>query len=117
MRSGQGSLRTDSPRLFYPVFVKPTDNGPVFHSVGEPLLKGSRDEVEAPAGSVASWPIRQDGQEGRWMVSPTMLRELIQGGHAKLGQWKDADTAVYYLAEGDRTKVLERDIRGSRPRC
>jgi adenine-specific DNA-methyltransferase len=107
MRSGQGALRSDSPRLFYPIFASLSTDGPVFHSVGEALIGGDRKIVTSPSGCVSLWPIRQNGQEGRWMVSPEMLRGLIEDGHAKLGQWRGDDTTIYYLAEGERAKVRD----------
>lgn len=41
------------------------------------------------------------------MVSPAPLRDLISGGHARLGGWKNEETTVYYLAKGERGKVLD----------
>jgi len=105
LRSGQGALRSDSPRLFYPVFAANTDDGPVFHSVGGAFFGEDRGEVAAPPGCAAIWPIRQNGREGRWMVSPSVLQGLIEAGHARLGLWKGDATTIYYLAEGERAKV------------
>lgn len=107
MRSGQGALRSDSPRLFYPIFATKSPQGPMFHSIGEPCIDEDRRKVKAPNGCSIIWPIRQNGQEGRWMVSHSLLRELISGGYAKLGNWKGDDTTAYYLAEGERRKVQD----------
>lgn len=106
MRSGQGARRADSPRLFYPIFVEVGPEGHRFHSVGDHWL-GDRGDVTSPAGCATVWPLRQNGEEGRWMVSPAMLRELIAEGSAKLGLWKGDETTAYYLAAGERAKVQD----------
>lgn len=99
------SLRADSPNQFYPVFVENTVNGPVFHSVGESYFGSNLSEVQAPDGCVAIWPIRQNGQEGRWQNSAAALRTLISNGYARLGPFRGADTTIYVLTRGEITKV------------
>lgn len=105
IRTGTDVLRTDSPSLFFPVFVHMTTDGPAFHSVGEPHFGPDWGSVQAPQDCFAIWPIRQNGDEGRWQVGPMMLRELIEAGHARLGRWRDSETTLYYLKRGERTKL------------
>lgn len=88
------------------MFIKGTPAGPVFDSVGEPLLSGPPTD-DAPDGCVAIWPIRQDGSEGRWQVSATQLRSLIESGFARLGTWKEQNTTIYYLKRGEAQKVVD----------
>lgn len=107
MRSGTQPFRTTHPNLFYPVYVSDTPDGPVFHSVGEPFYGDGWRDHPAPEGTYAVWPIRQDGREGRWQISPTALRELISAGLARLGKWKEEKTTVYYLKAGEKKKVLD----------
>jgi len=105
IRSGADSARADSVNQFYPVFIRPTNDGPVFDSIGDRYFGSVRDGIEVPADSVAVWPIRDDGTEGRWRVSAAVLRELLTDGHARLGSWRGAKTTVYYLKQGERQKV------------
>lgn len=107
IRSGADSARVDSPNQFYPVFVRPTDEGPVFSEVGEPYFGTSLEDVATPDGAVAVWPLRKDGSEGRWRISAAMLRDLIERGHARLGGWRGSETTVYYLKQGESKKVAE----------
>ncbi|MFB8386529.1 site-specific DNA-methyltransferase [Microbacterium sp. NPDC055910] len=107
MRSGTQPFRTTHPNLFYPVNVVDTPQGPIFHSVGEPYYGDGWQTQPAPEGAVAVWPIRQDGREGRWQISPAALRELIAQGHARLGKWNAERTTPYYLKLGERKKVTE----------
>lgn len=105
LRTGAGSLRTDSPNLFYPVFIRNTDNGPVFDSVGEPYFGDDISKVNPPSNCVAVWPIRSDGQEGRWQAGVETLRSLIEKGYARLGKWRSDQTAITYIKRGEQKKV------------
>lgn len=105
IRSGADSARADSANQFYPVFIRLTDQGPVFVSVGDPFYGEDRTTIAVPAGCVAVWPIRRDGSEGRWRVGSAVLRDLVSSGSARLGGWRDAGTTIYYLKQGERQKV------------
>lgn len=105
IRSGTQPFRTTHPNLFYPVFVRETADGPVFESVGGPFYGDGWQDVAPPPGCVAIWPIRQDGKEGRWQISPDALRELIALGYARIGTWRGASSTLSYLKQGERRKV------------
>lgn len=105
IRSGSDTQREDRPNKFYPVYVRNSDEGPVFVGVGEPYFGKDRLEVEAPSGSVAVWPIRSDGSEGRWQTSTEGLRQLIVKGYARLGGWRGNRTSISYLKRGEQAKV------------
>jgi adenine-specific DNA-methyltransferase len=105
VRSGTQPFRTTHPNLFYPVFIRNTPDGTVFDSVGEPFYGEGWQSVLPPTGCVAVWPIRQDGQEGRWQISPAPLRDLIALGYARIGIWKGAGSSLSYLKQGERKKV------------
>lgn len=94
-----------------------TVEGPAFHSVGSPFYGDGWQEAPIPDGCEAVWPIRSDGQEGRWQVSPNALSELIRGGFARLGPWKASKTTIYYLKQGEKKKVLDGvfQVIGRRP--
>jgi adenine-specific DNA-methyltransferase len=111
IRSGADSARSDSVNQFYPIFVTDTAEGPVFVDIGEPYFGADLTEVVGPDGSTAVWPIRKDGSEGRWRVSATVLKGLLAKGHARLGRWRDGETTVYYLKQGESTKVTEGDFQ------
>jgi adenine-specific DNA-methyltransferase len=105
LRAGTNARREDRPGLFYPVFLRNSASGPVFESVGETYRGDDRAAVVPPKGSVAVWPLRSDGSEGNWQVSPSALRKLIAGGHAKIGGWREAQTSITYLKRGEQRKV------------
>jgi adenine-specific DNA-methyltransferase len=105
IRTGTDVLRSDSPNLFYPIFIKATADGPVFDSVGDPFFEKDFSTLKPPPGCSAVWPIRKNGDEGRWQVSAAGLRKLISEGFARLGRWRGNNTTVYYLKQGEKQKV------------
>lgn len=105
IRSGSHFLRKDSINQFYPIFVY--NDGKRIHSVGEPYFGTNRNEVIAPKGTFAVWPLRKDGNEGNWQISNTNLRKLIESGFVMLGKLKEGVVPIYYLKKGEINKVIE----------
>ena len=110
LRSGSHTQRDDRPNQFYPVFVRNTASGPTFDSIGEPYYGVRRDEIGAPAGCVAVWPIRSDGSEGRWQISAKALGAVVEKGYARLGRWREEKTTISYLKRGEQRKVEQGDF-------
>ena len=59
------------------------------------MLFRSRNSVEPPPGLTAVWPIKDDGTEGFWQLSPTGLTSAraqgtvrVGGFNKKTGQWR-----------------------------
>jgi adenine-specific DNA-methyltransferase len=103
-RSGSGASRTDSPVCFYPIYVD-TDI-PTIMKVGEPLPIG----ISVPPhvdGAKAILPIRKDGSEGRWMMTPAELRSRIPQGRVRISVSgkKKKKVVLYYLADGEFKKI------------
>lgn len=73
--------------------------------IGEPLPKGISEPAPGPTGSIAILPIRRDGSEGRWQVSPETLRQYQSQGRVKIGGNSQRGFAVYYLKPGEWAKV------------
>jgi adenine-specific DNA-methyltransferase len=103
-KSGSSPLRAGHPGTFYPVFI--ANDGSHIHSIGDILQVGQdRRSVQAPPGTVAVFPIRKDGSEGRWAVGPTVARGIWADGYLRLGKFNAENTPIYYLAQGERAKV------------
>ena len=104
MRTGTGSLRADSPNLFYPIYV--SKDGKHFMGVGDVVPLGvDRNTVSIPDDVVAIWPIRSNGQEGRWQHSRDSLLSIQEKGYVKLGKFTNRGMAISYLARGEINKV------------
>jgi adenine-specific DNA-methyltransferase len=102
-RSGTSPARSDSPGGFYPIYIDP--EGPKFREIGEPLPEGV-SEARAIEGAVAVLPIRKNGSEGRWQVSPATLREYLSQGRVRIGGSEEDGFVIYYLKGGEYDKVL-----------
>ena len=111
MRRGTDSLRADSPRQFYPIFVDPSRKAII--SVGDPLPLGvDRASVKVPDGLVAVWPIRTNGAEGRWTLGAETLRKYVNNGTAKVGAYNKLrdQWSISYLISKDLTRIKNGEI-------
>ncbi len=120
LRSGTDAKRSDRKNQFYPIYLDAKTGA--LHSIGEPLLPvtAKRDEVIPPKGTLAVWPIRKDGSEGRWQVGNQRLRDLFKDGYASIGRFNGSDRVsfsyvtdnVFDLIESGEVVIAERDKRG-----
>lgn len=121
MRGGSNSRRVDRPNLFYPVFVD--EQARTIAAVGDPIpLTDDHEQVNAPRGTRAVWPIRASGEQANWRTSHTYLRELLANGYARLGAYdrKNDRWSLLYLGkaqirriESGEIKVVGRDGAGA----
>lgn len=102
-RSGTAAQRKDSPGGFYAIYVDQESKAVV--DIGEPLSPGDSTPAPGPIGSTPILPIRKDGTEGRWQVSPDTLRSYHGQGRVKIGGDQDKGFTVYYLKPGEWKKV------------
>ena len=106
LRRGSASKRADKPKHFYPIFVD--GSTATIKSVGEPIpLEVERSTIEIPDGCVAVWPMRTNGEEGRWQLKRETFVRALHEGWAKLGSYnKNSDRwAINYLNEGTLTEI------------
>lgn len=106
IRTGTNARRVDRPKLFYPIFV--SADGTSIDGIGEPLPEGvERSTIDGPPGSLTIWPIRKDGTEGNWQISPVRLHEAYAQGFVRFGRISDRGMAISYLKSGEQKKVLD----------
>lgn len=103
IRTGTNVRRSDRKNLFYPIFVR--EDGKAIYSVGKPYYGTNLNEVQAPEGTVAIWPIRSNGEEGNWQIANTGLMELAQKGYVHLGRFTETGMAISYLKKGEIKKI------------
>lgn len=110
VRTGTNARRVDRPNLFYPIFV--TQDGQAIHSAGPPPIVGvERKSIAAPKGTIAVWPIRSDGSEGNWQVSPASLLTAYKQGFVRLGKFTEKGMSISYLKAGEQKKVRDGTYR------
>lgn len=104
VRTGTNSRRVDRPNLFYPIYV--SESGDQIVTVGEPIpLAAKRENVESIEGTRTIWPMKANGDEANWQISPALLRNSIKSGYVKLGGFTARGMAISYLKSGERKKV------------
>ncbi len=103
MRRGTGSLRIDSPNLFYPIYADPKTK--TIKEIGETIPIG-QDRGKEKDGLVQILPIRSNGSQGRWQVSNSELSKRIEQGRVRLGRKTSYGFVVNYLPDGQYEDVI-----------
>jgi adenine-specific DNA-methyltransferase len=95
------SIRSARPNQFYAVFVEESSGR--LHSVGNALAQDvDRATVNAPDGCFAVFPLKPDGTEMLWGLTPGALRDLAAKGYARVanGDRSPDRATIQYLAGG-----------------
>ncbi len=111
MRRGTDSMRTDSPNLYYPIYVDPETK--TIKEIGESIPIG-QDRAEEISGLIQVLPLRRDGKQGRWQVGNVELKNRMRQGRVRLGRPTAYGFVINYLPDGEYAKVVngEYEIQG-----
>ena len=109
------------PNQFYPIFVD-VKSGYIY-SIGEPIADDvDRNLVEIPQGKFAVWPLRPNGGEGLWGITPDTARRYLKEGFIRSRNYKPEQlkVSIHYLPSGTveaiqdgRIEVTGRDEDGA----
>lgn len=109
------------PNQFYPIFVA-VDSGYI-QSIGDPITDDvDRLQIEAPKGTFAVWPLRPNGDEGLWGITPETATRYLKSGFIRSRNHKPKEkrAAIHYLPSGTvdairdgRIQVIGRDADGA----
>jgi adenine-specific DNA-methyltransferase len=89
------------PNQFYPIFVS-VESGYI-HSIGDPITDGvDRKLIQAPKGTFAVWPLRPNGGEGLWGITPETATRYLKKGFIRSRNHKPeiGQAAIHYLPSG-----------------
>ena len=101
-------IRKNSPGCFYPIYV--AEDGSHIVEVGEALpLNVEKESVPDKEGCKTIFPIRTDGTDGRWCMTPESLRRDLKKGYIKLGKFTDNGMAISHLTAGEKAKIENGD--------
>jgi len=106
------SIRTARPNQFYPIFIDPAKGS--IHSVGDPLPPDvKRTSIHIPEGCYAVFPLKPDGTEMLWGLTPDALRSLLHKGFARVSNPQSGPNraVIQYLASGTVKAILSEDVR------
>lgn len=105
------SVRAARPNQFYAIFIDPIAGE--IHSVGNALdLDVDRQTIVAPEGCYPVFPLKPDGTEMLWGVTPESLRSKVTNGFARVRR-ADAGQdrcAIQYLASGTIQAINEGQV-------
>ncbi len=109
------------PNQFYPIFIDA--NSGYIYSIGDPISDDvDRNLVEAPSGTFAVWPLRPNGSEGLWGITPDTAKRYLEDGFIRSRSYKPGQrkAAIHYLPSGTvdaiqdgRIEVTGRDEDGA----
>ncbi len=101
-RSNPTNIRTSRPNQFYPVYIEKTSQKIV--KVGDPIPPiVDRSSVPEIDGCVAVFPVRDDGTEMLWCLTPNACRKLVDKGYIKVTKFnpdKPQQFSISYLSSG-----------------
>lgn len=109
------------PNQFYPIFVNPESG--YIDSIGDPMTDDiDRLAVKAPNGAYAVWPLRPNGGEGLWGITPETAKRYLKDGFIRSRNQnliRDR-AAIHYLPSGTvdaiqdgRIEIVGRDPDGA----
>lgn len=105
------SVRAARPNQFYAVFIDPENER--IHSIGDALtLDVDRSSVPVPDGCFALFPLKPDGTEMLWGVTPEGLKYRIENGFARVNNPKGGAqrAGIQYLASGTIEAILNGEV-------
>lgn len=109
------------PNQFYPVFVS-TDTGAIA-GIGDPVDdEVDKDTIATPNGTFAVWPLRPNGDEGLWGITPETAKRYLAQGYIRSRNARPTErrASIHYLPSGTvagiadgRIEVVGRDPDGA----
>lgn len=101
-RGNPANIRTSRPSQFYPLYINTKTNR--IEKVGKPITPDvNRFTVEQIEGCVAVFPVRDDGTEMLWSLTPPACEKLVQKGYIKATKYTPDKPQLYvvqYLSSG-----------------
>ncbi len=106
------------PNQFYPIFIDVKSG--FIESVGSPITDDvDRLKVLAPKGTFAVWPLRPNGGEGLWGITPDTAKRYLKDGFIRARNYKPENerVAIHYLPSGTVDAIQDGriDVTGRDP--
>lgn len=105
------SPRKGTPKQFYPIYIDPHKR--CITGIGDSMpIDAKKEDVVAPEGMIAIFPIKNDGTEVSWGAIPETAREFWRAGYLRVGEYdkKNDWWTIQYVRGGDRKRIEEGKI-------
>lgn len=105
------SVRAARPNQFYAIFINQTTGQ--LDSISAPLdLEIDRNLVQSPPNCFALFPLKPDGTEMLWGVTPSVLQHKFENGFARIRNGKNGanKAGVQYLPSGTVQAIINGDV-------
>jgi adenine-specific DNA-methyltransferase len=104
------------PNQFFPIYID--ESSGQIHSVGNAIDDDvDRNHITSPNGTFAVWPLRPNGEEGLWGLTPERVTEYLAEGFVRARNYKrDRKTvSIHYLPSGTVSGIRDGsiEVRGS----
>lgn len=108
-RGNPANIRSSRPSQFYPLYVNNDSHRIV--KIGEPITPEiDRFSVEQLPNCTAVFPVRDDGTEMLWGVTPPSCQKLLENGYIKATKYdpnKPQQYSISYLSSGTIKDIEE----------
>ena len=108
-RHSPSNVRESRPNQFYPIYINIETKR--IEKIGDPITPDvDRHTVEQIAGCEAVFPVRDNGKEMLWGVTPEELRRRYEGGYVKIGKYtpdKPQQFGIQVLPSGPIKQIQE----------
>lgn len=107
-KKGKGAC---GPNQFYPIYVN--EQTGYIDSIGEPIPETMpRDEAPLRKGCVSVFPVRPDGTEMNWGITPDVATRRLADGHLRAGRPKPTEPQPYVISY--LTGGIVRDLKSGK---
>jgi adenine-specific DNA-methyltransferase len=109
IRRGVGSQRKDRKGMFFPILVDPVTRK--IKRAGDPLPFEQEPDWNLAVERKVAWPVRSDGELGRWRIGPSTFNSLLEKGYVKLGGYDEKRrtwTVLYLQKKAIQRSRMER---------
>lgn len=96
---------------FFPIYVNRETS--VIEAVGNPISPiEDRNSISDKEGCFTIWPVRPDGTEMNWGLTPESLKKRLKDGFVRASSGrKNKEPALYYLTSGQIKEVAAGDLK------
>lgn len=96
---------------FFPIYVNRETS--VIEAVGSPISPiEDRNSISDREGCFTIWPVRPDGTEMNWGLTPDSLKKRLKEGFVRASSGrKNKEPALYYLTSGQIKEVAAGDLK------